>query len=194
MNFEEIRACWAAEKQQDMYSINQSAVEQLVERKKVSAHRFTDRTEKFILFVNLAVSPLLLVLWFTKDEPKISALIVGLLMLGMAGYIVVARRARLRAQANFSQNLRDGLEQAISDTRYRVRLSSLGLWYILLVAVATVGSFVEGGGYSWLAYALLLCFFAGTYWAGRWEHRRFHRGKLNELEALREDLAAHPEV
>jgi Ca2+/Na+ antiporter len=188
MNFEQIKACWAEENQQDMYEINLDHLEKVVANKKAGAERFTNLAENVILFVNLPVGLGLLALGILKGKQEVFPMVIVALMLGMAVYVMFSRRARLQAQRNFSNNLEDGLAQAISDTRYRVRLSQFGLWYIILIAFMSVGAFVEMGNLPWWSYLILAGFFILTYLAGRWEHRRFHQSKLEELEALRQEI------
>lgn len=188
MNFEDIRACWAAENQREMYEINLNNLEKMVAKKRTGAERITTITESVILMVNVPVSLLLLISLIVKGKQDIFPFVVIALMLGLALYVALSRRARLRAQQNFSNNLEGSLAQAISDTRYRVRLSQLGLGYILLIALSSFGAFLEKGTLPWWSYLLLATFFLLTYLAGRWEHRRFHRSKLDELEALHREI------
>lgn len=187
MEFDELQAQWAEQKQEDMYEIDQKALRRNVVAKRKRANGFSDKTEQILLGVNLFAGCFLLVIATFFKEDDWAMYVVAVSMLCMAGYVAWVRMSRLRASGTFGRSITGELDQAISDTQHRVRISQISLWYLPVVAVFLISQFVNNGKPLW-ATLLLTAFFALTLIAGRWEHRKFHRGRLIELERMRDEL------
>ncbi len=187
MKFDELQARWAEQKQENMYEINQEALRRNVVAKRKSANGFSDKTEQILLGANLFAGCFLLVIATFFKEDDWAMYVVAVAMLCMAGYVAWVRMARLRASGTFGRSITGELDQAISDTRHRVRISRISLWYLPVVAIFLIIQFVNNSKPLW-ATLLLTALFAIALIAGRWEHGKFHRGRLNELERMRDKL------
>lgn len=193
MEFDELQARWAEQKQEDMYAINQEALRRNVVAKRKSADGFSDKTEKITLGINLLVGCFLLVVATFFKEDDWATYVVAVTMLVMAGYVAWVRMSRLRASGTFGRSISGELDQAISDTRHRVLISRISLWYLPVIAIFLISQFINNGK-PWWGTLLLAVFFAFAFVAGRWEHGKFHQGRLNELKRMREELDNEPPV
>ncbi|MEM9931846.1 MAG: hypothetical protein AAF840_18790 [Bacteroidota bacterium] len=186
-DFEQWQATWTQEKQEDMYTINQSALYQSIRAKKASAHHFSEMVEKVILSVNFLIGVGLLLLTLIKGKDSWASYSIIVIMLAMAGYVLYVRLQRLRASGTFDRSLTGDLDQAISDTRHRVRISKMGLLYIPVIALFSILAVWSEGKPLWLV-GLIALFFVGAFLAGRWEHRNWHQGRLEALKDLRREM------
>jgi hypothetical protein len=187
MKFEELQRKWADQKKEDMYTINLEAVRQRVSRKKEGANQLSERVEKFLIGCYLLGGVSLLLIASVLKEGDLGTYLIGFAALIMAGYVIHVRMSRLRASGTFDRSLQGDLDQAISDTRHRVRISRLTLWSIPFVAITITAQYWINGKPIW-AVGLLLLFFVLAFLAGRWEHNKLHLGRLKELERLKKEL------
>lgn len=187
MEFEDIQAQWAEAKQDNMYTINHENLMRQIERKQRREERLSDRVEKLIIGVNLFLAVGLTALAIIEGKQSAMEYSFPLLMFLMAGYVIYVRMQRLRIAGTFDQSIAGSLDQAIADATHRTRISSMGLWYVLIGAVVVIGQFMLKDKPEW-QIALLGGLFVIALIAGRWEHRRFHAGRKQELERLRDSL------
>jgi len=187
MEFEELQRKWADQKQEDMYTINLDAIRQRVNRKKDGASQLSEKVEKFLISCYLIGGISLLVIASAAKEDDLGIYLVGLAALTMAGYVIYVRMSRLRASGTFDRSLHGDLNQAISDTRHRVRISRLTLWYVPFIALAFIIQYAINDKPVWVI-GLLSLFFLGAFLAGRLEYKRLHLGRLKELEQLKREL------
>src|SRR4029077_16253861 len=107
-------------------------------------------------------------------------------MLATAVYILVGRFGRIKRGKNFDQNMRGNLEQAIADATYKVRISQLMRWNIIIIALIVVLGMFEGGQSIWIIAGTAI-FFGITYYASGYEHRCYISRK-RELLSLHKKL------
>lgn len=186
-DFEKLQAAWAEEKQEDMYTINHDALSKTIRAKKIGANRMSDLVEKVILTINLLLSAGLIILNLVKREAGWFNYGILTIMLALAAYVIYVRMQRLRASGTFDRSLTGDLDQAISDTRHRVRISRMGLLYIPFIAGFSILHLWAEDKPLWII-GLLSIFFVITFLAGRWEHKNWHKGRLNQLEQLQQEL------
>jgi hypothetical protein len=187
MEFEELQKTWANQQQEDMYTINLDAVRQRINKKKEGASRLSEKVEKFLISCYLLGGISLFTIATFAKEDDFGTYIVGAAALIMAGYVIYVRMSRLRASGTFDRSLQGDLDQAISDTRHRVRISRLTLWHVPFIAAAFTIQYWVNGRPLWII-GLLLLFFVVAFLAGRLEHKTLHLGRLKELERLKQEL------
>ena len=107
-------------------------------------------------------------------------------MLTTAVFILVGRFRRIKRGKNFEQNMRGSLEQAIADATYKVRISQLMRWNIIIIALIIALSMFEGGKSMWIIAGTAV-FFGITYYGSGYEHRCYISRK-RELLSLYEKL------
>ena len=187
MQFDELQTQWSAQKEEDMYTINQEALHQRVQQKMVKADRFSDFMEKMLLAIYLVFGGGLMVFLPGREEQELAPYLIAVLMLLLAGYVTYVRMQRLRASGTFDRTLTGDVDQAISDTRHRVRISFMGLLSIPLIALFSLYHLWTEDKPVWVLGLVAVLFFL-TFLAGDWEHRNWHKRKLEELVRMREEL------
>lgn len=187
MQFDELQTQWSAQKEEDMYTINQEALHQRVQQQMTKADRFTDFMEKALLVIYLIVGGGLIIFLPGREEQELAPYLIAATALFFAGYVAYVRMQRLRASGTFDRTLTGDLEQAISDTRHRVRISRMGLLFIPLIALFSFYQLWTEDKPAWVL-GLMMAFFFFASLAGGWEHRNWHKGKLEELERMRGEL------
>lgn len=187
MEFEELQKTWAGQKEEDMYTINLDAVRQRINKKKKGASQLSEKVEKFLIACYLLGGISLFTIATVAKEGDYGTYIVGGAALIMAAYVIYVRMSRLRASGTFDRSLQGDLDQAISDTRHRVRISKLTLWHVPFIAAAFTIQYWANSKPAWVI-GLLLLFFIVAFFAGRLEHKTLHLGRLKELEQLKQEL------
>jgi hypothetical protein len=103
------------------------------------------------------------------------------------GSLRCLRKVQTTQQLNqFGRTLKDELRGALDVARYQVKLSSLGRWNALPIAVLSVTGLFEAGKAFWITIVVILFFIILNYAAG-WEVNVYKR-RLTELEALKQKL------
>ena len=186
MEFEEIQEIWDLQKKQSMYTINERELHSLILTKKKQAARLVNVTEFLQIIVNTGAAAFVFEQNYFSVKGKFFPYLMAAWMLATAVFILAGRFKRIKRGKNFDQNMRGSLEQAIADATYKVRISQLMRWNIIIIALIIVLSMFEGGQSMWFIAGTAI-FFGITYYGSGYEHRCYISRK-RELLSLYEKL------
>ena len=187
MEFEEMKKIWDTQNNEALYAINESALHKRIQAKKRGAKRTTTITEVILIASNLVSGAMVIVSHLLKNSGNIPIFIMGAIMIIMGCYIGYLRYMRIKRDNQTDVSMLADLDNAIENVNYRVSLSrSMTLYYLLIIGLTMYS--VVNSDKSLLATILIACFFVIGFIMSRWEHKRFHLGKKQQLLALRNKL------
>ena len=186
MEFEEIQEIWDLQKKQSMYTINERELHGLILIKKKQAARLANATELMQIIVNTGAAAFVFEQNYFSLKGKFFLYLMAAWMLATAVFILAGRLRRIKHGKSFDQSMRGSLEHAIADATYKVRISQLMRWNIIIIAVIIVLGMFEGGQSIWIIAGTAI-FFGITYYASGYEHHCYLSRK-RELLSLYEKL------
>ena len=186
MEFEEIQEIWDLQKKQSMYTINERELHSLILTKKKQAARLANVTEFLQIIVNTCAAAFVFEQNYFSLKSKFFLYLMAAWMLATAVFILAGRFRRIKCGKNFDQNMRGSLEQAIADATYKVRISQLMRWNIIIIALVIILGMFEGRESIWIIAGTAI-FFGITYYGSGYEHRCYVSRK-RELLSLYEKL------
>jgi hypothetical protein len=186
MEFEDMKKVWDAQKLEHVFQIDQAALHQRVARKMAKGLYIANVSEWLLIVTNVLAGCTILFMYLPKETLNISMIIMSCWMLVSAAYVVYARYRRTQQLNQFGRTLKDELGGALDVARYQVKLSSLGRWNALPIAVLSVTGLLEADKAFWITIVVILFFIVLNYAAG-WEVNVYKR-RLAELEALKQKL------
>lgn len=187
MEFDEMKKIWDAQSNKTMYAIDESALHNKVISKRKKSARIAGRSERIMIGALLFSTIIILGASIYKAEYDVMPLVLSAVTFGVAILIFFRRRERLKQQGNFENSISGDIELAISNAEYQIRLSALGKWLYLVVALLSVASVVDTLE-EWYKGAFLLLFFIVGYFGARWEHRTFYVSQKTSLLKMRDKL------
>lgn len=188
MEFDEMKKIWDAQKDEYVFTINQSAMHNHVIRKQKQSLHITNISEWVMIVVNILVPVYIVTTTVSSGSKNISLIILSGWLFLTAAYIINGRVKRISGSSRFDRSLNGDLEFAVEVARYQVRLAALGRWNIVPIGVLTVTGLVEAEKPLWIAGAVVAVFIIANYVAG-WESN-IYKSRLVELEGLRNKLEA----
>lgn len=187
MEFDEMKKIWDTQSNQTMYAIDETALRNKVSQKRKKSARIASRSES-VMIKSLVFSTLVILgASIYKSEYDVMPLVLSAVMSVVAVFIFLRRRKRLSLQNSFENSILGEIELAITNAEYQVRLSSLGKWLYLVVALLSVASVVDTLD-EWYKGAILLIFFVVGYFGARWEHNTFYVSQKTNLVKMKEKL------
>jgi hypothetical protein len=192
MEFEEIQEIWDLQKKQSMYTINERELHSLIMTKKKQAARLANATELMQIIVNTGAAAFVFEQNYFSPKGKFFLYLMAAWMLATAVFILAGRFRRIQRGKNFDQSMRGSLEQAIADATYKVRISQLMRWNIIIIALIIVLSMFEGGQSIWIIAGTAI-FFGIAYYGSGYEHRCYisrKRELLSLYEILEQEQSA----
>lgn len=187
MEFDEMKKIWDAQSNKTMYAIDESALHNKVISKRKKSARIAGRSERIMIGALLFSTLIILGASIYKAEYDVMPLVLSAVMFVVAILIFFRRRKRLKQQGNFENSISGDIELAISNAEYQIRLSTLGKWLYLVVALLSVASVVDTLE-EWYKGAFLLLFFIVGYFGARWEHRTFYVSQKTSLLKMKDKL------
>jgi hypothetical protein len=186
MNFEELQKIWDVQNNEPLYAINEKAMRKHIISKRNQAGHITNISELLSIVVNFGVAAFVAGMQLFSQHGNVFMYLMAIWMFITACYVLVSRRRRMKGESNFERSMLGDLNHAIAMATYQVRLSQLLRWNILPIGLFTLLSFWEGEKPFWIM-AVLLLFFALTYYASGWEHN-IYKSRKRELETLQKRL------
>lgn len=187
MEFDEMKKIWDAQSNKTMYAIDESALHSKVISKRKKSARIAGRSERIMIGALLFSTLIILGASIYKAEYDVMPLVLSAVTFAVAILIFFRRRERLKKQGNFENSISGDIELAISNAEYQIRLSALGKWLYLVVALLSVASVVDTLE-EWYKGAFLLLFFIVGYFGARWEHKTFYVSQKTSLLKMRDKL------
>jgi hypothetical protein len=186
MEFEEMKKIWDTQKEEYLFTINQSALHNRVVAKQKQSLHITNTSEWLMIIVNILVPVYILSTMLSAGSRNISMMIMSGWMILTASFIINGRYKRISGSARFDRNLNSDLQFAIDVSKYQVRLATLGRWNILPIGLLSITGLLEADKPLWIA-AVLVIFLLGANYAAGWESS-IYQSRLHELEGLKNKL------
>ncbi|MDQ6901894.1 MAG: hypothetical protein M3139_02635 [Bacteroidota bacterium] len=186
MEFNDLKTIWDAQNNEPLYAINAQALHNRILQKKKQAYHITNVSELLMIIVNMAAGYFVLQTNFSGNRNNIFMYLLAASMLGVAWYLLFSRIRRLKRDKQFDRSMHGDLNYAISTATYQVRLSLLGRWSILPIALFTLLGLWESGKSVWVIGTVLF-FFVLAAFASKWEHG-IYKTRKRELEVLKGKL------
>ncbi|MBO9658972.1 MAG: hypothetical protein J7527_09110 [Chitinophagaceae bacterium] len=182
MEFEELQKIWLAGNQEAVYVINEQALHHRITAKRHKVLHIANVSELLLVVVNIAAGIFVLTTTYFSPHSNVFLYLMAGWMFLTAGYALVHRLRRLRAQPVYDRSLQQELQHALATATYQVRLSQLMRLNVIPIGALTVLGIWQGDKPIWLA-AVILLFFCGAYYFSGWEHNYYKR-QQRELEGL----------
>lgn len=189
MEFEEIQDLWDRQNDEELFTIDETALHNAIKRKSKSVTRWLVLLEWMMIVVNIVVAVVLLVDAFREGGPDYQYVVVAMYV-AYSLYAFVRHLNRRQEEVRFEETVLGELNRAIWRVDYLIRFGRyLPLWYLLPLALAgSVSLYLSST--SWWKAALLLLLVPASYVGARWEINKWHLPKKRALESLREQLLA----
>ncbi|MFK7920372.1 MAG: hypothetical protein AB8H47_00370 [Bacteroidia bacterium] len=189
MNFDDLQKVWDAQNQAPMYVLNETALEQIVQRKSRKAARDVNINDWGLMAIMIVCSAILLILDWGKGYTYFTAAS----MLGIAAYVGIKRLLRSKQKQDFEQSILGELEQAIVNAETEIKRARTFVWWMLLpVAIPSGLNMIQRGVSIWIGLLVAGMFALG--WAvTQWGLKRKLLPRKRSLEALRRKLAENAE-
>ena len=187
MEFEELQAIWAEQDDENLYTIDRSALYAQIKEKSQSVTRKLNIYERLMFLGNLIVGLILFVDVYRGMGEPFEYLLPGMYLLFSIGTVIL-RQVRQQEEVQFELNMMGELNKAIWQNDLLIKRGrSMMLWYMLpLMLVAAVTLYLNAK-LIWALGTLFVVLPLG-YFGGRWEINKWYLPKKRELEALREQL------
>jgi hypothetical protein len=186
MEFEELQKIWDSQNNEPLYAINVNALHNRILSKKKRAGHIANFSELLLIVVNIGAGGLILGMNIFKQNTNVFMYLISVWMFISALYTLAGRIRRIKGEYRFDRSMLGDLNHAISTASYQVRLSQIMRWNILPIGIFSLLGIWDSGKPVWIA-ALILVFFALTYYASGWEHR-IYKARKRELEVLQKKL------
>lgn len=188
MDFEELQIIWNNQNHEKMYAINENALHAYIKQKGQSILHLLNLFEFILIGVNLFVGILLMVKSLDNDNPSTQSILAAF-YLAFAVYSFIRRLTRRNEEKPFAQTIVGELDKAIWRVDYLMRQGkNVIIWYLAPLAVILgIMSFFDTKRLLW-AFGMMVVVIVATYFAYRWENKKFHLPNKHNLEILREKL------
>lgn len=185
MNIEDMQKIWNAQEQKAYYVIDEERLFDQIKRRAKRIDHAVNRDEIGLIIISvLSVG----ILFITKPGDFFTFATMAMLI-AVGIYVFIARKKRIKSEEEFDLTMIDHVDQAISQTKYRIRSArSFIWWYILPLAVPTFGNMLTSDNKAWWQWVLVPTAFTVSYFMVRNARiKRFEPG-LRKLEKIREQL------
>ncbi len=186
MEFEEMKKIWDTQKQEHIFSLDQSALHNRVLAKQKQGLHIANVSELMLILSNILGAVSILTVVVPREHVNISMTIMSVCMLMVAVYVARGRFQRVNGNTKFNRSLNGDLQFALDVARYQVKLSTLGRWSIFPVAILSVTGLLEAEKSIWIALAVIIFMLILNYLA-RWESK-YYQARLHQLEVLKKKL------
>lgn len=185
MEFEEIKRIWDKQKNEPLYTIDESALHRQVLRKNRDIRRFASQTEWGIFLIALLLAAFMILQGSNDNE--IYKFPQAAIFLVVAGYIFWDRRRRLKNEGPSDRSLLGDLEQAIRTTDYSIKRQRAFVFWFLIPSAITVliNQIYAYQRKTWWALLLVVFAFGLAYWVTKKELRCKLLPKKRNLQTLR---------
>lgn len=187
MEFEELKKMWADQDQSHQYKLNETAILNMVKRRSRRTGRVVGMLEIMLIIIHLGMAVFLFSVVRMHDKGNIFLYSLGGSMLFMGVFILIRSIIRVIKSSSFDDTVTGNLNRAIFTADYQVRLSSLMIPYLLIVGVLLfLGAYHNDTSPSLLTAIIVL--YGTSFFAARWEHKKWHVARKTKLERLKEQL------
>lgn len=191
MEFDEIKMIWDQQNEEPLYAINQEAMHRGIKSRlgKSRQRATTNEIGLFTIFLGTGIG-----LFFSGSGTIFSYLTIAS-ALGIAVFMLIARRSRRRREDAFESSMLGDLEHAISNENYMMNGIRKFHWLVILpIAIPTLLDlyFAEKAKELW-NWAFVIGSFVLSYLVVQVGLRKVSLPRLRKLEELREKLVRFEE-
>ena len=187
MEFKDMQEIWNNQSNENIYAINEEALQAYVMRKGKSVTRSLNMYEMGMVAVNFIVGIFLIVDALNGSE-QVFRFVVPSLYLAFSLIAVVRSLARRREIVRFEETVVGELDKAIWQINYLIaQTKSMWWWYVLPLLLVTSIFLIINEKILW-ALPLILIVLPLSLLGSRWESNRFYLPKKQALESLRDRL------
>ena len=187
MEFKDMQEIWNNQSNENIYAINEEALQAYVMRKGKSVTRSLNMYEMGMVAVNFIVGIFLIVDALNGSE-QVFRFVVPSLYLAFSLIAVVRSLARRREIVRFEETVVGELDKAIWQINYLIaQTKSMWWWYVLPLLLVTSIFLIINEKILW-ALSLILIVLPLSLLGSRWESNRFYLPKKQALESLRDRL------
>jgi membrane protein implicated in regulation of membrane protease activity len=188
MNIQDMQKIWDTESNQTLYVLDEASVLNRINRKVISTERRANRTENFIIAINVFVTIVLFVIAILNNKLGTWEYLMALFAAITIGFVLYYRKKRHEFQSQIGDKMLDNLNKAIHHATIQAKMTDLFLiWYIIGVSVLTISNMFIQNISIWFILPIALVMLIG-FIVGRWEQRSIHEKKRDELIDLRAKL------
>jgi len=188
MDLNDIQKIWDESSQSVLYTINEKAMERIINKKIIKADRWADRSEKAMILINTLCPLIVLLFSLLKQKHEWSVYLLVAFMLCSALYIFIKRKQRIKSNLNWESTILGSLNRAINDAKYLSNLAKgMHIWYLLGISSISIFGVIADGRSVYIV-SLFILFFVATAYLVKWERRIFYDRQYKELVSLREKL------
>lgn len=188
MNIQDMQKIWDTDSNQTLYVLDEASVINRIDKKVRSAAKKANRTENYIIAINVFMTVVLFALAILNDHLGYWEYIMAVFAVLTIGFVLYYRKKRHEYQAQVGDKTLDDLNRAIYQATVQAKMTDLFLiWYIIGVAVLTVSNMFILNISIWLILPIALVMVIG-FIVGRWEQRCVHEKRRDELIDLKAKL------
>ena len=195
MEFEDMQQIWNKQDDTPLYAINEATLLKRVQKKSRSTEFALNMLEGSIVASSFFSAFVMHINWAGDNVPWAFYLMPALLLI-IAGYVYALRRHRKKRAYRFPTSLLGELDKAIAHNTFLLeRINTILWWYLIPVFGGFIIYFyVEQGPYWWQSMLFMVIVGILSFFACRWEIRKFHEPKQRDLEALHDLLNSARDV
>ncbi len=183
-----MRKIWDSQNREPLYVINESALHKRIQSKRNRASRVSDTNEIGLMVITTVTSIILITIERDSAYSYLSA--AAMFLVGV--YILIGRIKRKKRVQQFDRSILGDIDQAIANVSSEIKRARTFFWWMIApVSIPIVMNFVsaEIPIWKWIVIPLAMGF---ALYITRWEMRRCHIPRKQELETLRAKLLEEP--
>lgn len=186
IEFEEMQKVWNEKTGENMFSINERELYDIVIRRKDTAHRRINNTEIMLTIINGIICVLSIVLAISNPHP-VNFMNAGIMGVAVV-YIQYFRRKRKREANKFDRSILGELDHAIAHERSTVRFNTLMVvGYVIPLAIVGISALISASA-SLDKWVITMGAFLLSIVILGWEQAAGNVPRRNQLLALRKIL------
>jgi hypothetical protein len=184
MEFDEMKKIWDAQNNQPLYTIDEKALQNRIQRKRHSV--LVNISEWLLIISYLGAVSLLVGRNPFKPGSNIFLYLAGVWMFAIVVYFVVSAIRRIKASRQFDRSIHGDLNHAIFLISYQMRISQIIRWNFIPLGAIMILSGWESGKLFMVSAVILVGYTVAFYATGKGILANKRRKRA--LQALKEKL------
>jgi hypothetical protein len=187
MNIEDMQKIWNEQDQKVYYAIDEATLFEQINQRTNRLRHAVSRDEIGLMLIS-AIAVIIMV--FTKVNTMFNIITI-VMFVAIAVFIYLARRRRLKQEETYGLSVQDNINHAMDLAKYRIKSAkSFVWWYMLPLAIPTLGNMLTGNRKEWWQWVLIIGAFVVSYALIRWELLKRYTPGLRKLEKIQSQIAA----
>lgn len=168
MEWEELQKIWDEQNKKDLYTINETAMHEYIQRKIKKTRLMANTSELFIILTYIGCG----CVFFSITRRVLAGNFILQLIMGWvfltAAWVTIRRIFRILGGRKFDRSMLGDLQHAVSTAAYQVRLSLLMRWNMLPMGILVILS-VRDKPHAVLIIIGFLLLYSFAFFASKWE-------------------------